>query len=146
MKNTFTRLLLNSILGLSSLFITQQTAIAQHLPERFAISADGRRLTTGGTKPSTGFYDESSVKKVELTFAQTDYWQQLTSNYASKANILASLTYEGRVYPNIGVRFRGNTSYQRVTGQKKSFSIGNGLEGHDTRPKRLQNLALQQCL
>jgi CotH kinase protein/Lamin Tail Domain/Secretion system C-terminal sorting domain len=123
MKNTFTKLLLNSILGLSSLFITQQTLIAQHLPERFTLSADGRRLTTGGTKPSTGFYDESSVKKVELTFAQADYWQQLTNNYASKTSILASLTYEGKVYPNVGVRFRGNTSYQRVTGQKKSFSI-----------------------
>jgi CotH kinase protein len=123
MKNTFTRLLLNSILALLSLFITQQTLIAQHVPERFAISADGRRMTTGGDKPSTGFYDESSVKKVELTFTQTDYWQQLTANYASKTNLLASLTYEGRVYPNVGVRLRGNTSYQRVTGQKKSFSI-----------------------
>jgi hypothetical protein len=123
MKNAFTRLLLCSILGLSSLYITPQTAHAQHVPERFSISADGKRLTTGGTKPSTGFYDESSVKNVELTFAQTDYWQQLTNNYASKTSILASLTYDGKVYPNVGVRFRGNTSYQRVTGQKKSFSI-----------------------
>jgi CotH kinase protein/Lamin Tail Domain/Secretion system C-terminal sorting domain len=123
MKNTFTQPLIIPILGLICLFFTQNTANAQHLPERFSLSADGKRLTTGGDKPSTGFYDESSVKNVELTFTQTDYWQQLTNNYASKTNVLASLTYEGRVYPNVGVRFRGNTSYQRVTGQKKSFSI-----------------------
>ncbi|MDZ7879674.1 MAG: CotH kinase family protein [Saprospiraceae bacterium] len=123
MKNIFTRLLVRNFFTLLSLFITQPIAHAQHVPERFTVSADGKRLTTGGTKPSTGFYDESTVKNVELTFAQADYWQQLTSNYASKTSILASLTYDGKVYPNVGVRFRGNTSYQRVTGQKKSFSI-----------------------
>lgn len=122
MNNVRTPSFLGCFLLLTSLFFTNANANAQHLPERFSVSADGKRLITGD-KPSTGFYDESSVKTVELTFAQADYWQQLTNNYASKTNILASLRYDGKTYPNVGVRFRGNTSYQRVTGQKKSFSI-----------------------
>lgn len=123
MKNRYAPTYIGCYFAVLCFFCYNTTAFAQHLPERFSISADGKRLITGGDKPLTGFYDQSSVKKVELTFAQADYWQQLTNNYASKTNILANLTYEGKVYPNVGVRFRGNTSYQRVTGQKKSFSI-----------------------
>lgn len=104
-----------------SLFMNK-IAFAQHLPEHFWLSEDGKRLTTGN-KPSTGFYDNSSVETIELTFSQADYWQQMTSNYASKTDIPATLTYKGKIYPNVGVRFRGNTSYQKVAGQKKSFSI-----------------------
>lgn len=95
---------------------------AQNLPESMYFSADGRRLITGN-KPSEKLYDESKVHRIDLQFSQADYWQQMTANYASKTDILATLTYNGKTYPNVGVRFRGNTSYQRVTTQKKSFSI-----------------------
>ena len=123
MKNIHTPPRIGCFFAFLCLFFSNSNAFAQHLPERFSISTDGKRLITGGDKPLTGFYDQSSVKKVELTFAQADYWTQLTANYASKTNILATLTYDGKVYSNVGVRFRGNTSYQWVTGQKKSFSI-----------------------
>jgi hypothetical protein len=95
---------------------------AQDLPESFHLSPDGRRLITGD-KPAKGFYDETKIPRVDLIFSQTDYWSQMTANYASKKDIVANMIYNGRTYPNIGVRFRGNTSYQRVPGQKKSFSV-----------------------
>jgi CotH kinase protein/Lamin Tail Domain/Secretion system C-terminal sorting domain len=101
--------------------LSLSTLVAQQLPDRFWITADGRRLVVGN-KPSENFYDESSIKVVELTFAQTDWWTQLTNNYATKKPILASLTYDGKTYPNVGVRFRGNTSY-RVYPNKKSYSV-----------------------
>ena len=103
-------------------YVGLQEVAAQHLPDRFWISNDGRRLITGN-KPSTGFYDETAVKTVELQFSQSDYWQQMTNNYALKLNILGTLIYDGKTYPNVGVRFRGNTSYKNVPGEKKSFSI-----------------------
>ncbi len=95
---------------------------AQHIPERFAFSADGRRLITGGDKPSTGIYDESSIKKVELFFIQPNFQTLLTSNYASKTRIPARMEYNGRTYDSVGVRYRGNTSYSRAP-NKKSLSI-----------------------
>jgi CotH kinase protein/Lamin Tail Domain/Secretion system C-terminal sorting domain len=95
---------------------------AQDLPESMHLSYDGRRLITGDN-PAKGFYDETKVQRVDLTFAQADYWAQMTANYASKTDIPATMTYNGKTYPNVGVRFRGNTSYQRVTTQKKSFSV-----------------------
>ena len=57
------------------------------------------------------FYDQSVLHTLELTFEQMDWWQQLEANYASKENILANLTVDGVVYSDVGVRFRGNTSY-----------------------------------
>ena len=42
----------------------------------------------------------------------------------SKTNLPATLTVDGVVYEGVGVRFRGNTSYQMTgTSQKKSFNI-----------------------
>lgn len=115
--NKFNTFLLGCTLLISGMLLK-----AQNLPESMHFSADGRRLITGN-KPSEKIYDESQVPRIDLQFGQTDYWQQMTANYTSKTDIPASLTYNGKTYYNVGIRFRGNTSYQRVTTQKKSFSI-----------------------
>src|SRR6478672_11583041 len=87
-------------------------------------SADGRILCTGGVVPTSGLYDKTTVKNVYLNFSQTDYWTQLTNNYASETNIPATMIYDGITYPNVGVRFRGNTSYTTIgSSQKKSFGV-----------------------
>ncbi|MCE2449928.1 MAG: CotH kinase family protein, partial [Candidatus Latescibacteria bacterium] len=59
-----------------------------------------------------------------LRFEPADWWDQLTANYGTGENILADLTVEGVTYPEVGVRFRGNTSYTRTgDSEKKSFNI-----------------------
>ena len=40
------------------------------------ISDDGRRLTLGGNQ-TTGFYDDTQVKVIELEFEQPNYWNLL---------------------------------------------------------------------
>lgn len=97
-------------------------AVAQELPRQWHFSSDGRRIIAGGV-PSDGFYDESEIPVLELTFEQSDYWSQLTANYESKTEIPATLTIDGVELPEVGVRFRGNTSYRNVRGDKKSFNI-----------------------
>ncbi len=57
-----------------------------------------------------------------LEFSQGDYLNQLSNNYDSKTEIPATLRYKDKVLENVGVRYRGNTSYSRA-GEKKSFSI-----------------------
>ena len=85
-------------------------------------------------------YDMNTVRDVYFTFSQPDYWTQLTNNYAPEINIAANLTVDGRTYPNVGVRFRGNTSYTQlpVGSQKKSFNVeldwmvpGQDIHGYD---------------
>ncbi len=112
---------MNRIYTLLTILFLSNSIQAQHLPDNWHVSLDGKRLITGN-KPSEGYYDETLVPKVELNFTQANYWTLLTNNYASKTDLLATMIYNGRTYPNVGVRFRGNTSYQRA-GEKKSFSV-----------------------
>ncbi len=69
------------------------------------------------------FYDESVLRDVSLDFQQNNWWQQLESNYGTGVEIQGDLTVDGVTYPDVGVRFKGNTSYTRPNTQKKSFSI-----------------------
>lgn len=96
---------------------------AQSLPFHMHFSDDGRRLITGKVA-STGLYEEDIIRRFDLTFDQPNYWTQLTNNYISKTDIPATLTVEGVSYKNVGVRFKGQTSYSRSGNtQKKSFNL-----------------------
>lgn len=99
------------------------SAFGQNLPREIRLAEGEHRLITGGL-PSDGFYDEGTIRVIELRFDQANYWQQLTNNYASETEIPATMIVDGVTYENVGVRFRGNTSYQRIQGKdKKSFNI-----------------------
>ena len=84
-------------------------------------------------------YDESVMRDVYLEFQQANWWQQLESNYGTGVEIKGDMTVDGVTYPDVGVRFKGNTSYTRPTTQKKSFNIslnsfvpGQDLMGYST--------------
>ncbi len=74
-------------------------------------------------------YDPDTIRDVYLQFSQPNYWTLLTNNYVTDTNIAADMTVDGITYPNVGVRFRGNTSYTMLPTQpnqgweKKSFNI-----------------------
>ncbi|MBL7802281.1 MAG: CotH kinase family protein [Saprospiraceae bacterium] len=109
--------LLTCLMGLSL------SAFSQDLPPEMYLSPDGHRLYTGG-QPASGLYDESIIRTINLDFSQSNYWTLLTQNYASHTDIPATMTVDGVVYDSVGVRFKGQTSYQMVqNSQKKSFNI-----------------------
>lgn len=119
---------------------------AQSLPTEMRISDDGLRLTTGGL-PATGFYDEAVINTFELTFEQTNYWNLLTSNYASGTDLAATLTINGYTLPNpVGVRFKGQTSYMNTTSsQKKSFNISLEFGGVEQNYGGYKTFNLNNC-
>lgn len=96
---------------------------AQKLPSQLSISQDGRMLLSGANTMG-GFYAPNEIKNLHLYFSQPNYWTLLTNNYKSETLLPATLKYEGITLENVGVRFRGNTSYQQTgTSKKKSFAI-----------------------
>ncbi len=95
---------------------------AQKIPEEMRLSPDGRRLTTGNFT-STGFYEQASIRDIYLDFSDPDFWDELKDNYGSDDNIRADMTIDGVLYPNVGVRFKGNSSYSSSNNDKKSFNI-----------------------
>lgn len=96
---------------------------------------------------ASDFYDPSVLTTLELQFDQTDWWAQLEANYDSQENILATLTVEDVNYEDVGVRFRGNTSY-RVTqnSEKAPFNIEIDYVHEDQRLDGYKTLNLINCM
>jgi hypothetical protein len=96
---------------------------------RFAAVAAFATVLAGVRAQAPDLYDMNVVRDVYLQFNQTNWWTQLTNNYAPEINIAANMTIAGVTYPNVGVRFRGNTSYTMLPPapnqgwEKKSFNI-----------------------
>ena len=110
------------------------------LPLRYAFSADGRKLIVGAGQRSD-FYNINDIKRVDIAFTQTDWWEQLTNNYASSTDIPARMTYDGKdLTYNVGVRFRGNTSYSMNRTEKKSFGISVDFENDNQKIDGYKNL------
>lgn len=111
----------------------------QNLPKSMYFAENEHVLYTNG-QADGGLYDESTLREFYLWFSQPDYWQQLKSNYSSHTDLPATLVVEGDTFLNVGVRFKGNTSYnQTQNSEKKSFNItldylvpGQDLKGYST--------------
>ncbi len=95
---------------------------AQSLPDEYTISADGRRLSQGDRQVQ-GLYNDRLIRRIDLQFDPTNWKSILTQNYDSKTDLAATLTLDGKIYPGVGVRYKGQTSYQRVPTDKKSFNV-----------------------
>lgn len=109
---------------LSSHFFSQKTQ-AQSLPDEMQIVEDPTgttRLVSGGNT-TTGFYDESEIQSIELEFSQPNYWSLMLNNYEDGINIPATVIINGETYEEVGVRFRGNTSFSMNNSDKKSIGI-----------------------
>ncbi|MBN1626906.1 MAG: CotH kinase family protein [Deltaproteobacteria bacterium] len=96
------------------------------------VAADGHRLVTGlGNQDN--FYkfsltDNSDIKRIDLVFYQSDWWQQMVDNYATETELGATMSYDDgasikTLASPVGVRFKGDTSYNMNSTYKKSFNI-----------------------
>lgn len=118
---------------------------AQNLPSQMRLSSDGRMLITGDQAPD-GLYDSSIIRTIYLDFPQNNYWQLLTSNYQSKTDIPAKMTIDGEVFDSVGVRFKGQTSYNNTqNSQKKSFNLTMDYVHPDRDLMGYQTLNLNNC-
>jgi spore coat protein CotH len=105
-------------------------------------------LAAAALVPATHpLFDGDAVHTISLTFAQSDYWTQLTDNfedYDDPPYIEATLNWNSTTM-TIGVRFKGNSSYWGYYGDKKSFKLdidefvaGQEIDG-------LDKLSLNNC-
>jgi hypothetical protein len=108
-----------------AIFMLVSSASPQSLSPEMHFSEDGHMLLTGGIEDS-GLYNTQKVKTIFLYFSQPDYWQLMDSLYWTwtKEEIPATMVVDGITYDSVGVRFKGQSSYQEIPGSpKKSFSI-----------------------
>ena len=83
-------------------------------------------LTQGApAQQAPDFYDDTVVRRIDLIFKTPDYWSTLQNNWSTKTNMKCDLRVDGVDYPDVGVRFRGNSSYWGLpsSSKKRGFKI-----------------------
>lgn len=132
----------NFLIFVSLCLLSTAKIFAQGIPDQWEFINNYTQLQMG-KMPLKELYNDSTIRRIDLDFySNPNYWTQLGSNYASKTNLPAKLSYENgqKVLDSVGVRFKGNTSYMNVSSsQKKSFNLeldwkiaGQDISGYST--------------
>ena len=72
---------------------------------------------------SPSLYDAQTLRTLYLRFHHEDWSEQMDAFYRTDIEVPAELIVDGKVYPGVGVHFRGTSSYFTVRSDKKSFNI-----------------------
>ena len=88
-------------------------------------------------------YDLAVLRTLFLEFEDADWEQELMDFYKSDVEVPAKLTVDGKVYPDVGVHFRGMTSYMMVPkGRKHSLNLSVNFVHKDQRLNGYRTLNL----
>ncbi len=72
---------------------------------------------------SPSLYAADTLRTLYLRFHDEDWYEQLNAFYRTDVEVPADLVVDGKIYPEVGVHFRGSSSYFTVESEKKSFNI-----------------------
>jgi len=79
-------------------------------------------------------YDEQVLRTLFLDFENADWEKELTDFHGTDVEVPARLTVDGGVYPEVGVHFRGASSYMMVgEGWKRSLNVSLDYANEDQR-------------
>ena len=91
------------------------------------VGSPGPRLSPAGVKPvaaTVPLYDPDTLRTLFLEFESTDWEQELAAFWHTDVDVPATLTVDGRRYPDVGVSFRGNNSFTAVPdGLKRAITL-----------------------
>ncbi len=92
-----------------------------------APGSPGPKLAPGDVKnypPSTPLYDPGALRTIFLQFENADWEQELAAFNNTDVDVPAIATVDGKTYKNVGVHFRGASSYMMVPeGSKRSLNL-----------------------
>ena len=86
----------------------------------------GPRLSPADVKssPDTPLYDPQTLRTLFLEFENADWEKELADFNNTDVEVPAKLTVDGKTYPDVGVHFRGMTSYMFVgEGRKRPLNL-----------------------
>ena len=92
------------------------------------------------THAATSLFDLDTVRTLFLTFENSDWERELMAFKSTDVDVPTTLMVDGRTYPQVGVQFHGNSSFQGVPiGFKHSLRLAldfvdeeQALAGHRT--------------
>ena len=98
----------------------------------------GPKVTPGEVKnfPEAKLYEPTVLRTIFLEFESKDWEQELQDFHGTDVDVPATLTVDGRKHANVGVHFRGMSSYMGVgMGSKRSLNVA--LDMADSRQRLL---------
>ena len=90
------------------------------------IAKAGPKVTSAEVKnfSNSSLYDTSVLRTVFLEFENADWEAELQDFHGTDVEVPATLIVDGKRYPNVGVHFRGMSSYMGVAaGYKRSLNV-----------------------
>lgn len=87
------------------------------------------RNTTTPSRGTPELFDETVYRTFELVFEDPNWHQTLIDNWEDREQtgndtyLAADLTVDGVTYENVGVQYKGNSSFWFVQGMKKPYKI-----------------------
>ncbi len=116
---------------------------------RFEPGKPGQRISADDVKsyPDTTLYDPNTLRTLFLEFENDDWEQELAVFKPTDVEVPAKLTVDGKVYPNVGVSFRGASSFFMIPdGLKRSLNVSMDLADKDQRLYGYKSLNLLNCM
>ena len=90
---------------------------------RDGVQSDIQASLAAVPEDSPPLYDSQTLRTLYLRFHHEDWSEQMNAFYRTDIEVPADLIVDGEVYPEVGVHFRGTSSYFTVRSEKKSFNI-----------------------
>ncbi len=88
-------------------------------------------------------YDPKVIRTLFLEFENRDWEKELEDFHGTDVDVPATLIVDGKKYPNVGVHFRGMSSYGGVpTGSKRSLNVSLDLADPEQRLRGYKTLNL----
>jgi len=105
----------------------------------------GKRLTPADvtSHPDRDLFDPDIIRTVFLQFENQDWEEELEDFRMTDVDVPAQMIVDGKTYDDVGVRFRGNTSYQMIPrGSKRplNLSVDYGKKDQRLQGRRTLNL------
>jgi hypothetical protein len=92
----------------------------------FAAGTPGRTLAPADVRsyPDAPLYDLATLRTIFLQFENADWEQELAAFHNTDVEVPATVTVDGRTYKDVGVHFRGASSFMMVpAGSKRSLNL-----------------------
>jgi len=108
----------------------------------------GSKVTLDSVEPIAGedLYDTSVLRTIFLTFDNKDWEEELASFKPTDVEVPATMVVDGKTYPEVGVSFRGSSSFFMIpSGSKRSFNISMDFAAKKQRLYGLKTLNLLNC-
>ena len=110
-----------------------------------AAGSPGQRVSPDAVRTyrDEPFYDTNVLRTLFLQFENADWEKELSDFYNTDVDVPAVLTVDGRAYRDVGVRFRGMSSYAFVPeGSKRSLNLSIDFADNDQRVQGYRTLNL----